>query len=54
MPGYLEIAPRGASHSFRRRLGLGGETLGRNDDGDLKLFVMSFTAFFICIYTLIL
>jgi len=54
MPGYLEIAPRGASHSFRRRLGLGGETLRRNDDGDLKLFVMGFTAFFICIYTLIL
>jgi hypothetical protein len=54
MPGYLQIAPRGASHSFRRRLGLGGETLRRNDDGDLKLFVMSFTAFFICIYTLIL
>jgi len=54
MPGYLQLAPRGASHSFRRRLGLGGETLRRNDDGDLKLFVMSFTAFFICIYTLIL
>ena len=54
MPGYLEIAPRGASHSFRRQLGLGGETRRRNDDGDLKLFVMSFTAFFICIYTLIL
>ena len=54
MPGYLQLAPRGASHSFRRRLGLGGETLRRNDDGDLKLFVMSFTAFFICSYTLIL
>jgi hypothetical protein len=54
MPGYLQLAPRGPSHSFRRRLGLGGETLRRNEDSDLKLFVMSFTAFFICIYTLIL
>jgi hypothetical protein len=54
MPGYLELAPRGASHPFRRRFGLGGETRRRNDDSDLKLFVMSFTAFFICIYTLIL
>jgi len=54
MPGYLQLAPRGASHPFRRRLGLDGEIGRRNDDGDLKLFVLSFTAFFICIYTLIL
>ena len=54
MPGYLELAPRGASHSFRRRLGLPADTGRRNDEGDLKLFVLSFTAFFICIYTLIL
>lgn len=54
MPGYLEFAPRGASHPFRRRLGLDGAVGRRSDEGDLKLFVMSFTAFFICIYTLIL
>ncbi|MGN6271209.1 MAG: hypothetical protein ACTHJR_11905 [Sphingomonas sp.] len=53
MPGYLQLAPRGASHPFRRRLGLGAETKRRGDDNDLKLFVLSFTAFFICIYTLI-
>jgi hypothetical protein len=53
MPGYLELAPRGASHPFRRRLGIVPDTRRRNDDGDLKLFVLSFTAFFICIYTLI-
>ena len=53
MPGYLQIAPRGASHPFRRRLGAVAEPRRRNDDGDLKLFVLSFTAFFICIYTLI-
>jgi len=54
MPGYLQLAPRGASHPFRRRLGLDGAVGRRNDDSDLKLFVLSFTAFFICIYTLIL
>ncbi|MDF2493322.1 MAG: hypothetical protein K0S66_256 [Sphingomonas sp.] len=26
----------------------------RDDDQDLKLFVLSFTAFFICFYTLIM
>jgi hypothetical protein len=53
MPGYLELAPRGASHPFRRRLGLVASTRLRNDDNDLKLFALSFTAFFVCIYTLI-
>ncbi len=54
MPGYLQIAPRGASHPFRRRFGAVAEARRRNDDSDLKLFVLSFTAFFICIYTLII
>lgn len=26
----------------------------RRDDGDMKLFVLSFTAFFICFYTFLL
>lgn len=26
----------------------------RRDDGDIKLFVVSFTAFFVCFYTFIL
>lgn len=29
------------------------ETKTRSDDQDLKLFALSFTAFFICIYSLI-
>lgn len=29
------------------------EATPRNDDQDLKLFALSFTAFFICIYSLI-
>jgi len=44
--------PRGASHPFRQRVAVRAE-LARSDDKDLKLFVLSFTAFFICIYTLI-
>jgi hypothetical protein len=44
--------PRGASHPFRQRVAVQAD-MARNDDNDLKLFVLSFTAFFICIYTLI-
>jgi hypothetical protein len=53
MPGYLELAPRGASHPFRRRIAVVAEARERNDDNDLRLFVMAFTAFFVCFYTLI-
>ena len=45
--------PRGASHPFRRTVAVRADVAQGNDDGDLKLFVLSFTAFFICIYTLI-
>ena len=44
--------PRGPSHPFRQRVAVRAE-ITRNDDSDLKLFVLSFTAFFVCIYTLI-
>jgi|GEM_PF-1736863 len=46
--------PRGASHPFRQRVAVRAALAQRrNEDNDLKLFVLSFTAFFICIYTLI-
>lgn len=46
--------PRGASHPFRQRVAARAELAQRrSEDSDLKLFVLSFTAFFICIYTLI-
>lgn len=45
--------PRGASHPFRQRVAVQADIARRNEDNDLKLFVLSFTAFFICIYTLI-
>ncbi|QNQ10376.1 hypothetical protein [Sphingomonas alpina] len=44
-------APR---HPFRQTLAPARNTERlRNEDGDLKLFVLSFTAFFICIYSFI-
>ncbi|MDB5677849.1 hypothetical protein [Sphingomonas bacterium] len=44
--------PRGPSHSFRQRIAVRTDA-ARNEDSELKLFVLSFTAFFVCIYTLI-
>jgi hypothetical protein len=53
MPGDLEFAPRGASHPFRLKMSA-ATVRQRSDDTDLKLFVMAFTAFFVCFYTLIM
>ena len=53
MTHNFTIRPRGPSHSFRRRLAARAEMRQRDDDSDLKLFALSFTAFFICIYALI-
>jgi len=54
MSHEFALRPRGASHSFRQRLGVQATQRRRDQDQDLKLFVMSFTAFFVCIYTLII
>ena len=44
-------APR---HPFRQSIAVAhAARVQRNDDHDIKLFVMSFTAFFICFYTFI-
>ena len=53
MPGDLQLAPRGPSHSFRRKLAVVADSRRRDEDSDLRLFVMAYTAFFICFYTLI-
>jgi hypothetical protein len=45
----LKASPAG--HPFRRSLP--GAQPVREEDHDLKLFVLSFTAFFICIYSFI-
>lgn len=47
----LTAAPTG--HPFRRSLGLATPAQLREEDRDLKLFVLSFTAFFVCIYSFI-
>lgn len=47
----LATAPR---HPIRARLVQAPRVKRANpDDSDLKLFALSFTAFFVCIYTLI-
>lgn len=55
MQRQLAIAATAARHPFRQFLGSSRfiERRRRRDDQDLKLFAMSFTAFFICIYTFI-
>jgi hypothetical protein len=50
------VAPAPQGHPFRRSLGLKPPRVrpaGREEDNDIKLFVLSFTAFFICFYTFI-
>jgi len=53
MPGYLQIAPRGGSHPFRSKVAVAAAARERSDENDLRLFVVAFTAFFVCFYTLI-
>lgn len=44
-----------ARHPLRRSLPPAqSKTRASDDDKDLKLFVLSFTAFFVCFYTLIM
>ena len=43
-----------ARHPLRRALPPVAVPKPRTDDHDLKLFVLSFTAFFICFYTFIM
>ena len=42
-----------SGHPFRRSLGMAPPGRAAREDNDLKLFVLSFTAFFICIYSFI-
>jgi hypothetical protein len=55
----IETPPRRARHPMRRALArhdpprVPAPVLANADDSDWKLFVLSFTAFFICFYTFI-
>ena len=54
MKRRLVLTNEAAGHSFRRTLPPpAAEPATRRGDDDLKLFFLSFTAFFICFYTLI-
>ncbi|CAM3023449.1 MULTISPECIES: hypothetical protein [Sphingomonas] len=48
----LVLTNEAARHPFRRTLPpLAKARQRRDDDQDIRLFVLSFTAFFICFYT---
>ncbi len=47
------FAPATTGHPFRSTLRLTVNRRARSEDQDLKLFVLSFTAFFVCIYSFI-
>lgn len=52
MRRYLVLSDEARRHPFRRTLpALRLVEAPREDDNDLKLFVLSFTAFFVCFYT---
>ena len=54
MTRRLILTNEGAGHPFRRQLPPPPTIMTpRGDDHDLKLFVLSFTAFFICFATLV-
>ena len=56
MAQHIALSANTARHPFRRRFAHAQPQAmpkPRNDDQDLKLFALSFTAFFICIYTFI-
>ncbi|WCM28063.1 hypothetical protein NDN01_03805 [Sphingomonas sp. QA11] len=56
MAQHLALPAPVARHPFRQQLAQGQPrkpARPHNDDQDLRLFALSFTAFFICIYTFI-
>lgn len=56
MTRRLVLTNEAAGHPFRRALPPPPpmvEERARRDDGDFKLFLLSFAAFFTCFYTLI-
>ncbi|CUS44500.1 MAG: hypothetical protein V4610_03785 [Pseudomonadota bacterium] len=56
MAQHLALPAPAARHPFRQQLAQAQPrkpARPHNDDQDLRLFALSFTAFFICIYTFI-
>lgn len=53
MTRRLVLTHESAGHPFRRSLPPPAVITTRDDDGDWKLFLLSFGAFFTCFYTFI-
>jgi hypothetical protein len=55
MQRFFALVAPATRHPFRHDMAVKGviERRRRTDDQDLKLFALSFTAFFVCIYTFI-
>ena len=53
MTRRLVLTNEAARHPFRRSLPPPITAVARDDDGDWKLFLLSFAAFFTCFYALI-
>lgn len=53
MRRYLVLSDEARGHPFRRGLPQQRVVEVKDEDSDLKLFVLSFTAFFVCFYTFI-
>ena len=51
---YLVLTDEARRHPFRQSLPRQRAAADRNDDTDLKLFALSFTAFFVCFYTFLI
>lgn len=53
MTRRLVLTTESARHPFRASLPPAPVRTARRDESDLKLFALSFTAFFICFWTLL-
>ena len=51
MRRYLVMTDEARRHPFRQSLPMQREVRVRDDDQDIRLFALSFTAFFVCFYT---
>ncbi len=55
MPSPAPINGRPAGHPFRKRMPqVRAAVRRREDESDVKLFALSFAAFFVCFYTFLL
>ena len=51
---YLILSDEARRHPFRQSLPMQRTVEVKSEDSDLKLFALSFTAFFVCFYTFLI